>query len=947
MSDKQNLSASEASSCGCSETGGLKKSPAWEGLTLASVLPAPFVPADAPPEPELPQGEYNPQSPEMPLSVPLSPGGAPSHAVELLSPAGGLDAGYAAFYYGADAIYLGLKKFSARAEAENFTLDDLDAITSFAHALDRKRRVFVTLNTLILQSELDELVEALGALSEIGVDALIIQDLGVYHVVKKYFPELELHASTQLAVHNRAGAETLRRMGFTRVVLARELTLEEVRDITATSGVETEVFVHGALCYSYSGLCLFSSQTLGRSGNRGKCAYSCRDQFQVSGAPETLRDGSDTLRSPNTGFAFSMKDLALPDHLPALREAGVSCVKIEGRKKSPLYVATTTDYYRRLLDGAMPKDERPSHEADMKTVFSRPWTRLFVQSHKDKEVADRDTVGHRGSPIGTVDEVLAAGHSAPRLRFKTARAIERHDGLQIDIPGLGKPFGFAVETLRTRQAAGTVFEAPAGADVEVELPEEHPPIPVGAPIYCSSSQSVKRRYRFTTPKPGEYRARRDVEISATLSAEKLSVIARIPAVRASDSAIEIRNEIAGPFAPAKDAAKTESAVRGSFEKLGDTRLNMSSFTFSNPNGLFAPASRLNPLRREIADALETQLVRAAKQRTDRVQNDVCRLTVRAARQDASVAALRWSLKIDKIGYVDAFEPADFERLDEVVVDITRDHGTVLQEKLAALGSQLGRERIRLALPPLTRKWEEKGILQKIANLRVAGWNKWEAANASAWSFLGLAEPSKLAEIDLATDWSVYVVNRAAAREAIEMGARRFTISPEDGLRNFCAAAGGIRRKGNGYRVSGHAAVSRRILRVCEPDRRLSGQGQLPVRKHGNGVVSRRKSHRDRLPLPHDRAQSRPVLAQHALTGTRQSRRRQRASGLHLPRLRPASRSQNLAPPARRCADSRRPRRQLRLGHAVKIFHRQISNDLRRQCSELHRAFIYSTNLLFC
>src|SRR5208282_595505 len=209
-------------------------------------------------------------------------------------------------------------------------------------------------------------------------------------------------------VHNRAGADALRRLGFRRVVLARELTFEEVRDITAASGIETEVFIHGALCYSYSGLCLFSSQTLGRSGNRGKCAYSCRDSFEVHGAPTMLRDGPETKRDPAAGFPFSMKAPALPDHLPALAAAGVSCFKIEGRKKSPLYVATTTDYYRKLLDGTSSPDDRPVVEADLQTVFSRPWTRLFVQSHQDKEVADRDTVGHRGTPIGHVKDIAGS-----------------------------------------------------------------------------------------------------------------------------------------------------------------------------------------------------------------------------------------------------------------------------------------------------------------------------------------------------------------------------------------------------------------------------------------------------------------------------------------------------------------------------------------------------------
>src|SRR5262249_22497139 len=203
----------------------------------------------------------------------------------------------------------------------------------------------------------------------------------------------------------------------------------------------------------------------------------------------------------------SMKDLALPDHIPALRAAGVSCFKVEGRKKGPLYVATTTDYYRRLMDGTLAPEERPAREADLQTVFSRPWTRLFVQSHKDKEVAARDTAGHRGPPIGQVEAVYGVGTSEPRLRFRTARALERHDGLQIDLPVLGKPFGFAVERLWVvapgrkgkRQEA---FQAPAGALVEVSLPRDHPDIPPAAPVYCSSSQAGKQRHRHSRPQAG-------------------------------------------------------------------------------------------------------------------------------------------------------------------------------------------------------------------------------------------------------------------------------------------------------------------------------------------------------------------------------------------------------------------------------------------------------------
>ncbi len=752
---------------------------AWHGWSPVAPLPEPA--ADAP-EPLEPQGAYRDAAAL--VQLPLLPDGA-AHPVELLAPAGGPDAAFAAFHFGADAVYLGLKKFSARAEAENFTLDELDEITAYAHSLQPRRRVFVTVNTLLRQDELAELVEAVAALDDIGVDAVILQDLGVYHLLRRHFPRLELHASTQLAVHNGPGAAVLGRLGFQRVVLARELTFEEVHDITAAAGIETEVFIHGALCYSYSGLCLFSSQTLGRSGNRGKCAYSCRDSYEVSGAPLTLRDGSPVRRDPRQGFPFSMKDLALPDHVPALRAAGVSCFKIEGRKKSPLYVATTTDYYRKLIDGTLRPEERPVKEAEMQTVFSRPWTRLFMQSHKDKEVADRDTVGHRGTPIGQVESVH--GGPEPRLRVRTRRALQRHDGLQIDLPVLGKPFGFAVERLWVvtpglkgkRQES---FQAPAGALVEVSLPRDHPDLPVAAPVYCSSSQEVKQKYRHSRPKPGVYRTRKVVEVEVVLTADALTVTGRVPPRHGEESGVAATRTVPGPFPPARDGAALEAAAHGTFAKLGPTRLVLGSFTLRNDAGLFVPVSRLNALRRDLIADLEQALQRQTQERAARLQGDV--LPGQRARPQAA-SGLRWSLKVDRIGHLDAFEDADLADVDEILVDVARDPLTLLAEKLDAWAGRLGRERIRLALPALTRSWEDKALRHKIRSLLGRGWAKWEAANLSAWGYLGL-DPASGATggLDVATDWSVYVLNRLAARQLLDMGVSRFALSPEDGVGNL-------------------------------------------------------------------------------------------------------------------------------------------------------------------
>jgi putative protease len=734
--------------------------PQWHGWR-PTVLEAP--------EPETPQGDY--AAAALPAAIPLVTGDR-ARPVELLAPAGGLEAGYAALHFGADAVYLGLKKFSARAEAENFTLDEVNEITAYAHSLEPRRRILVAINTLIRQDELAELIEALAGLSEIGVDAVILQDLGVYHAIREHFPNLELHGSTQMAVHNRAGVEALGKLGFQRVVLARELTFEEVRDVTAAAGVETEVFIHGALCYSYSGLCLFSAQTLGRSGNRGKCAYSCRDSFEVAGAPLELRDGAAVKRDPRRGFPFSMKDLALPDHLPMLRAAGVACFKIEGRKKSTLYVATTTDYYRRLLDGKLTQEQRPALEADLQTVFSRPWTPLFVHSHKDKEVADRDTVGHRGTPIGTVESAQAG-----KLRFRTGRPLQRHDGLQIDLPTLGKPFGFAVDRLAIvhHNKARQAITAPAGALVEVGLPPDHPNLPRGARVYCSSSQEVKQKYRYYQPKPGAYRVRRPLRIEATLTPESLTVVAA--AVAADGETVEARRALAGPLAPAQDVGQMQQAARTTFERLGNTPFTLAELRWKNDDSRFVPVSRLNALRRELIEDLERKL---ASRRDDWV---TCLIAQTAPPQTCAprTQELAWSIKVDRIDFLAAFEADDWHDLDEAIIDIARDPAAVLRDKLDALAGRIGRDPIRLALPALTRAWEEKSICHKIVTLWAAGWRKWEAANLSAWSHL--QAPRGMENLDLATDWSIYVINRLAARQVLDMGATRFALSPEDGFLN--------------------------------------------------------------------------------------------------------------------------------------------------------------------
>ena len=258
-------------------------------------------------------------------------------APELLAPAGSFEAAMAAFTYGADAIYLGLERFSARADAANFGEDALRRVVAYAHNLGRK--VYVTLNTLVESREFVALREPLALMEAVAVDGVIVQDLGLAAWMRRDFPRLALHASTQLACTSLAGARALKDLGFVRIVTARELSLREAAEIGRRAGVEVEVFVHGALCYSLSGLCLYSSLTTGRSGNRGRCAYCCRQPFRPWGGEPC--------------HPFSMRDLALLGQIKTLRALPLASLKIEGRMKNPLYVAAVTDLYRGLLDGTL------------------------------------------------------------------------------------------------------------------------------------------------------------------------------------------------------------------------------------------------------------------------------------------------------------------------------------------------------------------------------------------------------------------------------------------------------------------------------------------------------------------------------------------------------------------------------------------------------------------
>lgn len=630
---------------------------------------------------------------------------------ELLAPAGDIEAGYAALYYGADAVYLGLSKFSARATATNFDEPALDEFTAYAHSL--KRKVYVAINTILQESELPELITSLDICTRCQVDGLIIQDLGVARVVKKQYPWLEMHASTQMAVHNKEGALFLQKIGFKRVVLARELTLSEIKDIATIEGLETEAFIHGALCYSYSGICQFSAIEYGRSANRGKCLYPCRAKFLCNGQSAHL---------------FSMKDMALQEDILKMP---VDSLKIEGRKKSALYVAAVTDYYRQILDGYGVDTKRAER---IKQIFSRPWCK-FHFSGKDKNIIDRDFVGHRGLLIGEVANIRQN-----RLIFKTNHKIARFDGLQIDAAGDEKPFGFSVQRLYVQHKS--CFEAPAGTVVEIDLPTNYPHLVRGDKIYLASASEVKGAYHYAKPKPKLYRHTNEIDIK--INVFKDAITATCGTYQAC---------INGEFAPTNQPQKSIEAIHKAFAKTGDTNFKLRSLDIDNKENLFTPSSLLNELRRQLYSQIQIE----------KTSGQLPVLPTELKR----TATRQFKIKVDNLNYLNLL---DLDNFAELIYLIEPDSDI---ENL----QRLPKNKVRIALPTICRKPALYADI--IAKLLSMGYKKWEVANYWALEILPIEQ------LDISFDSTIYMLNTQALALAQEIGISEASLSLEDIKLNIC------------------------------------------------------------------------------------------------------------------------------------------------------------------
>ena len=501
---------------------------------------------------------------------------------ELMSPAGYWPQLQAAIESGADAVYFGLKHFSARAKV-GFTLEELPEAMETLHA--RGVKGFVTFNTLVFDHEVEQAELAIMNMASAGVDAVIVQDVGMTKLIKQIAPELEIHGSTQMSITSAQGAELAGSLGCSRVVLGRELSLSDIRKIADSTEIELEAFVHGALCVSYSGQCFSSEAWGGRSANRGKCAQACRLSYDLIVDGEARDLGAYR-------YLISPGDLCAIEQIPELIDIGISCVKIEGRYKDAAYVAMTTRSYREAIDLAwagLPNEIDEEEKLDLEQIYSRGLGPHFMSGTNHQTVVVGRAPRHRGVKVGVVAAV-----SSQSVEVKSIQDIKRGDGLVFDAADWRSP--------DEPEEGGHVYEVRERDDSILELEFGHDDldfsrIRVGDWVWRThDAQLVKRLKPLTRTevpvftRPISFRVTANggvpIEIEATLESGESATFTG-----------------SHPLEPAQKRALDQEVLNEKLGRLGGTPFHLGTIELLTTDEVFVPTSLLNQARRELVDLL--------------------------------------------------------------------------------------------------------------------------------------------------------------------------------------------------------------------------------------------------------------------------------------------------------------------------------------------------------
>ena len=505
------------------------------------------------------------------------------NAVEILAPAGDEACLNAALNAGADAVYFGLDAgFNARARATNFAVGSVRDVMNKIH--DRGRLGYVTLNTLVFDQELPELERLIAVIAESGVDAVIVQDIGVARLIKEMVPTLRLHASTQMSCTDRASIELAMQLGVHRVTLARELSLDDICELAKTARVELEVFAHGALCISYSGQCLTSEAIGGRSANRGACAQACRLPFDlmVDGALRELRD---------VAYLLSPKDLDASRVIPELLSTGIAAIKIEGRLKGPEYVAATTRLYRLALAAAVGEGPAPSEsdrELSMQS-FSRGASLGFLRGVDHQSLVDGTYCDHIGVEVGLCLGTFKVGNRT-WLRLRTSHRLTLGDGILVQgMRASENELGGRIWGLR--HSHHEVKLAEASDDLSVWLGPNRSAVGdwTGRRVFRTSSAALDAEFKRVTTTP----------IKITVNAElkgQAGERATLTLSTVDNRTVEV--ELDQPIEWAVTSALDYESIKSKLARLGDTPYQLNELSLEIPKGTTFPHSALNRARRQ-------------------------------------------------------------------------------------------------------------------------------------------------------------------------------------------------------------------------------------------------------------------------------------------------------------------------------------------------------------
>ena len=672
------------------------------------------------------------------------------HVPELLAPAGSLDAVRAAVANGADAVYLGAARFNARDEGAQLSLDELAEACRIAH--ERQRRIYLTLNVLIKPAEMVEALAFLGEAVDRGIDAAIVQDVGLIRLIQATYPELEIHGSTQTTVHDESGARVMLELGVDRVVLARENTLDDIRAIrAAVPALGLESFVHGALCIAYSGQCFMSGMISERSANRGSCAQSCRKDYVLTDAA----NGSELDR----GYLISAKDLAAHEHLPAIADAGIVCLKVEGRKKKPEYVATVTKTYRAFLDRVERGDNTPATVEEVQPlvqIFSRGFTGGMYGGRAGRDYVTRTQPDNRGLDLGVV-----VGQERGELLVEVSSPIREGDGLGFEEPGsLGGPtIGFTVAGIRTiatrpgvKQAIESRTRVPAGW--RVIRTSEAALLASARASFASMSREVRVR-----------RARLDVRLFGAHGTPLKAVFT------SNGESSTVRSD--ATLSPATKRPLDAELLRDQLGRLGETPFSLGAVDVQGlASGLFLPVSELNHLRQQAVDELtlrrDWESDARIAERSSHIEAAVAAVDVGASRATDERAPERPRLTA-QVYQIDDADRAAAAGATEICFDPFLRHPSpplarvrALRDRLTAAGVTL-----RLRTPTIVRPEERRSI------------QKWLDLDLPLLSgHLGLVSEMGRAGRDVVADYAINVFNAHTAAEVFRFGARRIVASVE-------------------------------------------------------------------------------------------------------------------------------------------------------------------------